>query len=307
MKKYLVLTLLLFIKSALTQTYEFKSYASDKDLDAVTFVNGDLIKIQKNEISKVVAFDKNNKQLYGLREVSDSHINIKAAYPNSKNSQVAIIETNCGGNMCTWNGVYVAYIFKNKLNFDYIGDAIDNEFMIKIDVKNINSPIVIASGVSEKVKNKYGDTIKGSRVLVNGKGAISNSFNKDWLKFVGEHPEQFLSDKLKRESLAQKINFENFKELRSYLSGPASTYIKEGKYILMTGCMAHMCPDFYASILTDATNAKQWALWVDADKKIVKYGTNDKWTNDIANLLIEEISDEKNIITFKNSKFQIKK
>ena len=84
---------------------------------------------------------------------------------------------------------------------------------------------------------------------------------------------------------------------KDHPSEKITTNIKEFKHKYMNA----------ASILTDATNAKQWALWVDADKKIVKYGTNDKWTNDIANLLIEEISDEKNIITFNNSKFQIKK
>jgi hypothetical protein len=308
--KYLLISLLLIANNSLAQKYEYKSSVNSKDIDTVTFFNGDFIKVQKNEesgMSKVVAFDKNKKQIYGLNEISEGYIYLKEAYPNTKNSQVAIIETNCGGTICTWNGVYVAYIYKNKLNFDFIGDAIDKDFAVNVDIGVKNSPMISAIGVSEKVWNKYGDTIKGNRELVNGKGAISNSFNRDWLRFVGEHPEKFFMDKLKRESLAQKINFENFKELRSYLSGPATTYIKDGKYILMTGCMAHMCPNFYASILTDTTNSKQWALWIDADSKIAKYGTNDKWTNDIANILIGQISDEENIITFANSKFQIKK
>lgn len=109
--KYLLISLLLIANNSFAQKYEYKSSVNSKDIDTVTFFNGDFIKVQKNEesgMSKVVAFDKNKKQIYGLNEISEGYIYLKEAYPNTKNSQVAIIETNCGGTMCTWNGVYVA-------------------------------------------------------------------------------------------------------------------------------------------------------------------------------------------------------
>jgi len=303
--------ILLFVSASHAQKYEYESSENGNDIKSVIFANGSSIKIKKvsrDEIASVVAFNKNQEVIYGLNEISDDHVNITAAYPSSLNAQVAIVETNCGGSMCTWNGVYAVYIFNNELRADFISNTHDDDFRVNIDISNKNYPKIIAFNAPEYVFNKYGDMLKGTRELINGKGTISSAFKRDWLVFVGNHPEEYFANASKRESLAKSIGYENFRQVRSYISGPASTTISEGKYIVMDGCMAHWCSTYSATVLIDATSSKQWVIWVDSDKLLVKSGTNDKWGKEVAERIISLMHLNESLrITYKNGNFQIAK
>jgi hypothetical protein len=306
--KYFAFFLCFYISQATAQKFEYKSDFNSPSLEIVTFSTGDTIKVEKKDtktmLTSLEVLDKNKKIIYGIKKISDAHVHIKAAYPDFKKAQVAVVETNCGGNSCGSEGVYVVYTFENKLHIDFIGDAYRRDFLLRIDITNNSNPKITATNVLENKFDKYGDMIKGTRELINGKGSIASTFNRDWLKFVGEHPERYFEDKLRREPLAQKINYENFRELRNFMSGPGGTSIQDGKYLIMTGCKAHMCPDYYAAILVDVVNSKEWALWVDSGKKIIKFGTTDKWSDEIAYKLISEINDGNSFkITYSNSKF----
>jgi hypothetical protein len=306
--KYLALFLCFYLCQAHAQKFEYKSDFNSPSLEVVNFSTGDTIKVEKKNpktmMSSLEVLDKNKKIIYGLKKISEAHVNIKAAYPDAKKAHVAVVETNCGGNSCGTEGVYVVYIFENKLHIDFIGDVYRRDFLLRVDLTSNTNPKITALNVLENKFDKYGDMIKGTRELINGKGSIASTFNRDWLKLVGEHPERYFEDKVRREPLAQKINFENFREVRNFMSGPGITSIQDGKYLIMTGCMAHMCPDYYAAILVDATNSKEWVLWVDSGKKIIKFGTTDKWSDDIAYKLIREINDNNSLtIAYSNSKF----
>jgi hypothetical protein len=291
MKKMFASLLLILLTSTFThaQKYKYESREDGERIKTVIFANESSIKIEKNSsdgMASIVAIDKNQKIIYGLNEITDGHVNITAAYPNNLNAAVAIIETNCGGSMCSWNGVYAAYIYNNKLHVDFISNNHEKDFRVNIDITIQNNPKIIAVNAPENTFNKYGDMLKGTRELINGKGAIKSTFQRDWLVFVGKHPEEFFKDASKRETLAKSIGYDNFRTLRSYMTGPGSTTISDGKYLVMNGCMAHFCPNYYATLLIDTSSSKIWVLWVDSDKRLVKSGTNNKWEKEVARSII---------------------
>ena len=313
MKKMYVSLLLLLLASTFShaQKYKYESREDVERIKTVIFVNESSIKIDKNSsdgMASLVAIDKNQKIIYGLNEVSDGNVNITAAYPNYLNAEVAIIESNCGGSMCSWNSVYAAYIYNNKLRVDFISNNHEKDFRVNIDLAIQNNPKIIAINAPEYTFNKYGDMLKGTRELINGKGAISSTFQRDWLVFVGKHAEEFFADVSKRDSFAKSIGYDNFRTLRSYMTGPGSTTISDGKYLVMNGCMAHFCPNYSATLLIDTSSSKIWAIWVDSEKKLVKSGTNNKWEKEVAQRLISLMDHNESLrIIYKDGVFKAMK
>lgn len=306
-----LLLLLLASTFSHAQKYKYESREDVERIKTVIFVNESSIKIDKNSsdgMASLVAIDKNQKIIYGLNEVSDGNVNITAAYPNYLNAEVAIIESNCGGSMCSWNSVYAAYIYNNKLRVDFISNNHEKDFRVNIDLAIQNNPKIIAINAPEYTFNKYGDMLKGTRELINGKGAISSTFQRDWLVFVGKHAEEFFADVSKRDSFAKSIGYDNFRTLRSYMTGPGSTTISDGKYLVMNGCMAHFCPNYSATLLIDTSSSKIWAIWVDSEKKLVKSGTNNKWEKEVAQRLISLMDHNESLrIIYKDGVFKAMK
>ncbi len=71
--------------------------------------------------------------------------------------------------------------------------------------------------------------------------------------------------------------------------------------------MAHSCPNYKATVLVDASTDKFWVIWADIAKTTIKYGTTDKWSKEIAEILIENssINDETKVL-YENERFTLR-
>lgn len=306
-----IVTLCAVANHSFAEQFSYKSNHKIPDIEKILFSNGDELKIEKDKktlMQQTIAMTKNNQTLYGLNHVKDGNVVIKAAYPNAKNAKVAIVEANCGGSMCATNDVYIAYLYGDKLNINFVGNAYSSDFQINMEITNSGGVKVNAINVPLYAWDKYGDMVKGIKELINGKGVISSDFKKNYLKIVNEHPEVFFSSENLREPLARKIGFDNFREIRSYMSGPSDSKIyKNGRMIILDGCMAHSCPNYKATVLVDASTDKFWVIWADIAKTTIKYGTTDKWSKEIAEILLGESSiNYKGEVLYENERFTLR-
>jgi hypothetical protein len=302
----------LFIATSATaqaQKYTYKFNLETPDISSVRFANNDTIKVNSfHETSgmsyydgkRLEAFHKNRQIVYSHSNVENDYISIKAAYPSKQNAIVAIVEASCGGSACIPK-TYVAYIYNDKLIVDFLNEAY---LQINVDITEAKTPKVKAINVRNGAKDKYGDDITGGRELINGKGFIDKNFRKEYLSLVDVHPETFFTQKVYREPLAQKIGYENFRELRSYMGVASNSYIYDGKYIVFNGCMPHACSSFMGALIIDARSGKYWTIWADIERNLIKFGTTDKWNKFISELIIQESNINANV-SFENNKFNI--
>jgi len=258
---------------------------------SVRFSNNENIRIQSNNNTPLNKIIINEEKENGIRSIENDRIRIFAAYPNKNTAKVALISTQCNGNgtICTYSSIYVVYLYQNRLVVSYLGEITENGYKIRIDLNEGQDIKVVGTELSFGEKDKLGDPIRTSRILIPGQGFISTNFNKKYIELLGKHPDEFLKSKALRNNVVKKMGADNFFEMRTYMSGPGSTYATDGKYLVLQACKAHECPDYMGIIVIDAETEKFWSLSINTKFESIKQFSNSKWDEKVQNIVREEI------------------
>ena len=300
------------------ESYTFKENSKKiEDIELVKFSNGESIKNIKASPNskefwsyKIGLFDSKGKAKYSSQSIQNDFVSIEGAYPNAKEAVVAVISSGSSGSCCPYKTYYVAYISKNQLFVNELNTSMTGDLLVNISIVKGVLASIDAQNVSEKLENKYGDTIKGTRNLVLEKGFIKKEFKRKFLDLVSVHPEDFFSHKLHREKLANTLGFDNFKKLRTFMAVASESELEDGQYIIFSGMLPHSGGSQSGCVVVDAINEQYWAMWFDEDSNYSAWqGATTKWNQEVVSLIKSNHSyaSDRVQLEFKDNKFTIRK
>jgi hypothetical protein len=273
--------------------------------DRVKFVNGDFIQVAEGKVSGRVVKEECEYQRLEVRSGSDeslryitnacdSLVHIQAAYPDSKNAKLAIVTTNCGGTICgNWSDHFVVFIGDSGVRVTRIGTSyIGPKNKITKYEFAFNGPRLNWSNITnfyDGSENSLGDLIPSFRMFIRQGQYIDRKFEKKYLKFVGEHPDEVLGNAEVRANIVEKMKPERFQAFRIAMSGPGSSFILNGRFLVMDACMKSNCPYQFGSVVLDGFTGALHAIRYNPDENLVDHVSSRPLEEDLDQTWLSEV------------------
>jgi hypothetical protein len=282
---------------------------NNKSYEKIIFSNNDILKIIKVDKDdwkrrQITYTKKSKKNPQQLEAVEDDILEFIYAYPSVSNAQVAILLSTCSGTIC-FPFIHVVYVEDDQLIMHRLGSTYYND-NLNFDINVINNKVkFIANNVNTFRKNSYGDTIYTKMTLLNKIGFIDTNFNKKFLKILDVHPETYFSNSELREKLAKKIGGDKFRKLRESMEVASNTYITNGHFIMMYGCMPHNCDSNAGIVLLDTQNENYYTVLIDTNTKKIEFNSTSTSTinDEVIELLKNEMIENRFKVEYKNNLF----
>lgn len=267
-------------QSASKPQFVWKQNSAYQALDKVRFANGE-VAIVKQDLKQ----SRGNKpDLFGnrlyvgkegeLRPQTDPGrlVAIEAAYPSASNAKLAIASTNCGGTMCgRYSDYFVVFIGEHGLRAAAIGTGFyapkgkSTTYEFWFDGNQISRSII--RNFFDGTENELGDLVPSTRSYVKPGFYLDSRFKHQYAKFVGEHPDSVLADETARAAIVRTIDPASFRAYRSAMSGPGSSTVTNGRFVVMNACMAHFCNSEFGSVVLDGFTGDIQLLRFDLPSK----------------------------------------
>lgn len=254
--------------------------------EKVTFANGAEIKTFRMDGSPQfgcelagIAYRSANSKTYNAAGPCDGFAFINAAWPSVINAKVAIVSTNCGGTICHgYNDYFVVLPAGQGVRVLQIGTGHYGPKKKATTISFTFSGNELKSSVITNfysgAENDLGDLIPSKRTFLKGKGYFQDAFKPEFIDLVGEHPERFLEDDTFRSGLVAKMGPSNFRILRSVLSGPGSSQILNGRFVIMEACQKSNCGFVWGAVVVDGLTGDATAVIMeDSSTKVAQYST----------------------------------
>jgi hypothetical protein len=263
-------------------------------LDKVRFSNGQFIQIAEGKVTgqaylqpmreecEYKRLEVRNGASGSLQYISgacDGVVHIRAAYPDEKNAKLAIVTTNCGGTMChSWNDHFIVFLGETGIRVTRVGSSFYGpkhkmtKYGFGFDGQRLNRSSVI--NFYDGTENELGDLVPSTRVFVKQGSYVDTRFGKKYLQFVGEHPDLVLGDEQVRAALVQKIKPEKFRAFRASMSGPGSSSVHNGRFLVMNACMKSNCPWEFGSVVLDGFTGALHILRFVPDENIFDHASS---------------------------------
>ena len=273
---------------ALTQTttkpdFSWDSSGKYESFDKVRFESGEVAIVVSDQkpppyprVKEVCSYKRLEMGKEGSRFVTnacDGQVNIRAAFPSANNAKVAIVETNCGGTMCNrFNDVYILFFTNDGLRITKIGTSFyapkgkTTTYEFWFDGKKIQRSVI--RNFFDGRENDLGDLLPSTRNFVTLGAYIDSRFKKEFEPFIGEHPDAFMGNASARSGILKFVKPEEFREYRNAMSGPGSSSVTNGRFVVMSACMAHNCNDIFASVIIDGFNGHTQLIRFEKSKSI---------------------------------------
>lgn len=256
----------------------------------VRFANGDIAQTAEGELpgrtlgpncalGRVEIRKGKTGELLDVAPACHEAISLRGAYPSARQARVAIVAANCGAGGCASSEVYaVLYLDQGTVRVAPVGWGVAEHrrtpttfsFWFKGD--RLSASVI--SHFYTGATNAWGDLEPATRFLHASGHYVDTRFRKDWLKFVGEHPEAVLGDTEVREPLTRKMKPEQFRAIRSALGGPGSSRMVNGRYLVMDGCKRSVCPLQFGSVVMDGISGDlQVMVFIPGEKRWIHVGT----------------------------------
>jgi hypothetical protein len=267
----------------------------------VTFANGAEIRTFRSdgtpqfgcEFSGVAAKTATSNSFYGTGPC-DAIAHINVAWPSTTNAKVAIASTNCGGTIChTYSDYYVFLINGSSVKVLQVGtghagpSGKPTKFTFTFSGNDATSSVITNFYSGEE--NNLGDLLSSRRTLLKGKGYVHDSFRPQYIDLVGEHPERFLENESLRASMVTKTGPANFRALRASLSGPGSSSLLNGRFVLMEACQKHNCDSTWGAVVVDGFTGDAAAVVLRNGSKTVDQYSTRALKDDIDHAWVERI------------------
>jgi hypothetical protein len=229
-----------------------------------------------------------------ITNACDGQVNIRAAFPSVTNAKVAIVETNCGGTMCnSFNDLYIVFLNNDRLEITKIGTSFygpkgkTTTYEFWFDGKKIKRSLI--RNFYDGKENNLGDLIPSTRIFVPQGAYLDSRFKKEFEQFIGEHPDSFMGNSSARTEILKFVKPEEFREYRNAMSGPGSSTVANGRFIVMNACMAHNCNDIFGSAVIDGFTGhtqlirfeKSTSFFRTASTKELDPEVDYKWIEDV--------------------------
>jgi hypothetical protein len=289
---------------SLKPDFSWDSKEKYRSVEKVRFENGEFAIVvsdqklpQYQRVKEACAYKRLEIGKEGNRFVTDAcdgHVNIRAAFPSATNAKVAIVETNCGGSMCnSFNDVYVVFFTTDGLRITKIGTSFygpkdkPTTYEFWFDGKKIKRSVI--RNFYDGKENNLGDLLPSTRNFVTSGAYIDSRFQKEYEPLIGEHPDSFMGNSSARLRILKFVKPEEFREYRNAMSGPGSSSVTNGRFIVMNACMAHNCNDVFASVVIDGFTGHTQLLRFEKSKSFfasvstqdLDSGVNDVWLEDV--------------------------
>lgn len=236
----------------------------------------------------------NSGSLQYISGACDGIVHIRAAYPDEKNAKLAIVTTNCGGTMCsTWNDHYVVFLADSGIRVIRVGTSFYGpknkmtKYGFAFDGQRLSRSSVI--NFYDGTENSLGDLLPSTRVFVKQGSYVDIRFDKRFLQFVGEHPDTVLGDEQLRASIVQKIKPERFRAFRAAMSGPGSSYVHNGRFLVMNGCMKSNCPWEFGAVVLDGFTGVLNIMRFAPDENVFDHASSGILKSDVDGYWLSEI------------------
>jgi hypothetical protein len=295
-----------------------------KVLDKVRFVNGDFIEVAEGkvlgrqlkencELQRLEVKRETPRSLLFVSSACDSIVHIRAAYPDAKNAKLAIVTTNCGGTICHgFSEYFIAFIGEPGIRITKIGTSFigpknkSTKYEFGFDGQKLSTGLV--SNFYDGSENGLGDLIASTRIFIKQGYFVDPRFNKKFLNLVGEHPDVAMGDRAVRSLLVSKIKPERFRAFRSAMSGPGSSGVQNGRFLVMNACMKSNCPFEFGSVVIDGFTGAMHVLRFNPDENIFDYASSHSVNEKIDDEWLEAIdTQEKYQLSIKNGRIRAKK
>jgi hypothetical protein len=276
-----------------------------KILDKVKFANGDFIQVAEGKLKNYklrelceykrleVKRESTNSLLY-VSDACDVMVHIRAAYPNPKNAKLAIVTTNCGGTACNaWDEHFIVFNGDSGIRVVKVGTSHYGPKGRKTNYEfSFNSQRLTGSTVRnfyDGKENALGDLVPSTRTFIQQGAYIDDRFDKKFVSFIGEHPDLVLGDAQTRAELVQKIKADRFRAFRTAMSGPGSSMVHNGRFLVMNACMKSNCPYEFGSVVLDGFTGALHVIRFNPDENFFDYVSTKKLDNDVDGYWLEEI------------------
>jgi hypothetical protein len=274
-------------------------------LEKVRFANGDFIQVAEGELQNYKLREEcENKRLEVKRESTnsllyvsgacDGIVHIRAAYPNPKNAKLAVVTTNCGGTACnTWNEHFIVFIGDSGIQVVKVGSSFYGPKNKRTQYEfNFSGQRLVGSMVRnfyDGTENDLGDLVSSTRTFIQQGAYVDLRFDKRFWEFVGEHPDTVLGDAQARAELIQKMKPERFRAFRTAMSGPGSSSVYNGRFLVMNACMKSNCPHEFGSVVLDGFTGALHVMRFNPDDNYFDYASTRKLNEDVDASWLEEI------------------
>jgi hypothetical protein len=284
----------------------FKFSDKNESYEKVIFSNKDILQIERkdkdNWLGQKLSLIQKSKKKPGIENIEGDILDFVYAYPSITNARIAVLLSTCSGSAC-FPFIHVAYVEDDQLIIHDLGATYYND-NLNFDFNFINNKVsLVANNVNTFRKNSYGDTIHTKMTLLNKIGFVDGYFNKKYLKILDVHPEIYFSNIELREILAKKIGLDKFRALRENMTVAINTYITQGHFIVMEGCMPHSCNTNAGIVVLDTEKEIYYAVLVDKNSKKIETNSTSTWNDGVAELIRKKLIDSQFKVEIKNNKF----
>lgn len=276
-----------------------------KIIDRVRFANGDFIQVAEGKVTGQTVKDQcefkrlevrsgSSGSLQYITDACDSLVHIRAAYPDQKNAKLAIVTTNCGGTICSnWSDHFIVFLGEPGIRVVRVGTSHNGpkNKITKYDF-GFDGPRLSRSTVSnfyDGSENNLGDLIPSTRLFIRQGQYIDRRFDKKYLKFVGEHPDEVLGDADVRGNIVGKMKPEKFRSFRAAMSGPGSSSIANGRFLVMNACMKSNCPFEFGSVVLDGFTGALHVMRFNPNENLVEHVSSKPLDPDLDSTWLDEV------------------
>ena len=295
-----------------------------KIFDKVRFVNGDFIEVAEGKVSgqrlkencelkRLEVKREAPRSLLFISNACDAIVHIRAAYPDAKNAKLAVVTTNCGGTICHgYSDHFIVFMGDSGINIARIGTSFigpknkPTKYEFGFDGQRLSNALV--SNFYDGSENELGDLIASTRVFIKQGDFVDLRFNKKFLNLVGEHPDVAMGDRDVRSLLVSTIKPERFRSFRSAMSGPGSSSVHNGRFLVMNACMKSNCPFEFGSVVIDGFTGAMHVLRFSPDENIFDQASSHSVNEKIDADWLDAIdTQEKYQLSIKNGRIRAKK
>ena len=282
--------------------FSWNSSQNHKSLEKVRFENGDVAVVVSNQplpeyqrVKESCALQRLEIGKEGSRLVTDacdSHVNIIAAFPSATNAKIAIVETKCGGTACdSFDDVYIVLIASDRLRMAKVGTSFyepkGTTYQFWFNGKKIKRSVV--QNFFDGEKNNLGDLVPSTRNFVNPGAYVDTRFKKEFEQFIGVHPLTFMGNSSARSRIVKFVKPEEFRQYRNALSVASDSFVSNGRFIVMNGCMAHNCDVEFASVVIDGFNGETRIMRFDKKNSFFAYASTNKLDPNVDRTWLEDV------------------
>jgi hypothetical protein len=257
--------------AALCVVLAMSSAGADEIADSIKTAAGTIQTVKRNTFDYVLNFNGQPLQTESGKSIDGGMIEFTAILPSRTNPRYVVITYETGGNACDVWGLYVLKIAEQIWLSDDLGACAVTSIKPRLQG---NALLVEVTGYDDA--NDLGDAgvvvwrHDGTQLRALPKSGVPNFWEHE-----GIHPAEFLGTQGLRKSIVATLG-EKFRDLRDRLNVASNMETVGYRYLVGTGCMAHMCGIEEGFLIVDGYSGRSWAFYTEEGKEVRAFGPKSK-------------------------------